>query len=264
MRLDAGCEIEFEILEPTPMLLMLRPRSGEGQWVEAERYALKPRVPASEYADAWGNLCQRIVARPGRLHISTQVRVDTDDTIALAPGAPRTPVDQLPVEVIGFLLASRYAESDALADQARDVTAGATPGYDQVEAIRAWIHRSFEYRYGVSNESTSARDTIRLRKGVCRDFAHVGIALTRALGIPARYVAGYLHGLEPMDLHAWFEAYVDGRWYTFDATQAGPRGGRVIIGYGRDALDVALATPFGDTRLDHMQAWVRAVPEAAG
>lgn len=264
MRLDAGCDIEFDILEPTPMLLMLRPRSGDGQWVEAERYALEPRVPASEYADAWGNLCQRIVAAPGRLRISTRLRVETDDELAVAPGAPRSPIEQLPNEVLGFLLASRYAESDALAAQARDVSAGAKPGYDQVEAIRAWIHDTFEYRYGVSDESTSARDTIRMRKGVCRDFAHVGIALTRALGMPARYVAGYLHGLEPMDLHAWFEAWIDGRWYTFDATQPRPRGGRIVIGYGRDALDVALATPFGETKLGDMQVFVRPATGEAG
>lgn len=257
MRLEAACELEFDIPAPVPMLLMLRPRSGDGQWVEEERYSISPRVPASEYADAWGNLCQRIVAGRGPLKISTRVHVDTEDSIAVAPGAPRTPIERLPVDVLSLLLASRYVESERFESQAREIAGDALPGYDQVEAIRAWIHECFEYRYGVSNESTSARDSLCERKGVCRDFAHVGIALTRALGIPARFVAGYLHGLDPMDLHAWFEAWVDGRWYTFDATQARPRGGRIVIGYGRDALDVALATPFGETKLNRMQVSVR-------
>ena len=119
------------------------------------------------------------------------------------------------------------------------------PGYAAVEAIQTWIHENIEYRRGSSNGSTTAIDTLRDRAGVCRDFAHVGIALCRSLTIPARMVVGYLYGLEPMDLHAWFEAFVGGRWYTFDATQSEPRGGRIVIAYGRDAADVALTTPFG-------------------
>ena len=129
---------------------------------------------------------------------------------------------------------------------AHEIVAGAAPGYGQVEAIRAWIQANVAYRYGGGDASTDAVATLDRGAGVCRDFAHVGMALTRALRIPARMVVGYLHGLEPdQDLHAWFEAYVGDRWYTFDATQAEPRGGRVVVAYGRDAGDVAFISNYG-------------------
>ena len=127
------------------------------------------------------------------------------------------------------------ARPTAWAERAAEITKGHAAGYAQVEAIRAWIHEHIEYRYGVSNEHTDALGTLDDEAGVCRDFSHVGIALCRSLHIPARMVVGYLHRLEPMDLHAWFEAYVGNRWYTFDATQPEPRGGRIVMAYGRDA-----------------------------
>ena len=125
-----------------------------------------------------------------------------------------------------------------------------------MEAIREWIRKNIEYRYGVSNGSTDAADTLLDKAGVCRDFSHIGITLCRALRIPARMVVGYLHLLDPMDLHAWFEAFIDGRWYTFDATQEEPRGGRIAIAYGRDAADVALITEFGPIKTKDMHVSV--------
>ena len=138
-----------------------------------------------------------------------------------------------------------------------EITKDALPGYPQVEAIRSWIEREIRYEYGTSSAVTSAVDTIYSRTGVCRDFAHLGIALCRSLDIPARMVVGYLHGLDPMDQHAWFEAYVGGRWFTFDATQHEPRGNRVTIAYGRDAADVAFVTQFGPVELEEMFVFVR-------
>ena len=140
----------------------------------------------------------------------------------------------------------------------------ARPGYAQAEKIRAWIHQHLAYRYGVSSATTDALDTLAHGAGVCRDFAHVGIALCRSLQIPARMVVGYLHGLEPMDLHAWFEAFVGGRWYTFDATQATPRGGRIVLAYGHDAADVAFISDYGAQALqvDEMRVKVAALDEA--
>lgn len=259
MLLSAICEITFECSGPTPFILMLRPRSGVAQWVVREEYLLEPVADAVEYVDGFGNLCQRLIAPAGRFMIHTSAQVRTAATIDVHPGTPFTPVQELPDQVLPFLLPSRYCESDQFSAQALDIVGDAQPGYDQVEAIRAWIHREFTYQYGTSTTSTSALDTLQQRKGVCRDFAHLGIALCRSLSIPARMVVGYLHQLEPMDQHAWFEAFMGGRWYTFDATQAVPRGGRISTAYGRDAADVALATQFGPAQLTALLVQVEEV-----
>ena len=256
MRLDVGCRMAFQAQWATPVVLMLRPRSGEGQVVTAERYVIEPQVPISEFTDAHGNLCQRMLVPAGPMAISVEATVDTSDEIDVDDTAPRVPVEDLPDWVLQFLLPSRYCQSDLLAEMAREVVGDAAPGYDQVEAIRSWIHGNIEYRYGVSDATTSARETAEQRCGVCRDFTHLGMALCRSLTIPARMVVGYLHELKPMDLHAWFEAFVGGRWYTFDATQKEPKGGRIVIAYGRDAADVALATQFGPATLTAFGVWV--------
>ena len=256
IHLDVGCEIIYEVTEPTPLFLMLRPRSGAGQQIKQEAFTLSPVLPVFEYADTYGNLCQRMEAPAGRFVVRTSAQVETATTIDVHPGAPFTPVLELPDNVIQFLLPSRYCQTDLLGNQARELIADATPGYDQVEVIRSWIRANVEYCYGISNVSTSAQETFTQRKGVCRDFAHLGIALCRSFDIPARMVTGYLHQLKPMDMHAWFEAFVGGRWYTFDATQEEPRGGRIIVAYGRDASDVAFAMEFGPVSLLEMRVWV--------
>ena len=191
------------------------------------------------------------------------VTVDTPDEIASQPEADFTLIQNLPDDVIHYLLPSRYCEADKLLKLATSIVKQSAPGYPQVEAIRSWIFRKVRYKYGVSNSSTSAMDTAKRRAGVCRDFAHLGIALCRAVRIPARMVVGYLYQLEPMDLHAWFEAFVGGRWYTFDATQKRPRGNRVIIGYGRDAADVAQLSEYGPLKTASISVWVKAANEAA-
>ncbi len=260
MKLEVGCHLKFEATEPTPLILMLKPRSSDSQWVLQEKYLLEPFVPAREYTDVYGNLCQRLITPVGTFEIRTEAWVATSDTIAVAPSAPMTAIEFLPDWILQFLLPSRYCQSDQLFDLATEISADHPPGYDQVAAIRAWIHDRIEYQYGTSTTSTSALDTAQQRVGVCRDFAHLGIALCRALDIPARMVAGYLYQLEPMDLHAWFEAYLDGQWYTFDATQAEARGNRVAIAYGRDAADIALSTQFGTVgclNLTSMEVWVK-------
>jgi transglutaminase-like putative cysteine protease len=260
MRLDAGCVIDFEVSAPTPIVLMLRPRSGWGQWVYREEYILEPSILAVEYNDSYDNLCQRLILPPGNVRVRATTSVDTADEIDVQPGAPLVPVQNLPVDVLQFLLPSRYCPSDQMIDRANSIAANLAPGYDQVEAIRRWIHEHVEYCYGTSNASTSALETEAKRAGVCRDFAHLGITLCRSLNIPARMVVGYLYQLDPMDLHAWFEAFVGGRWYIFDGTQEGPRGNRIAIAYGRDAADVALATQFGPAKLTEMKVWVNAAP----
>ncbi|GAB4026283.1 transglutaminase domain-containing protein [Spirosoma koreense] len=256
MQLNAGCELTFDVETPTPLVLMLRPRSGAGQWIIREEYQITPTVNVTEFTDMYGNLCQRVVAPAGPFSIHFSATVQTADLIDIAPGAPYTPVEELPDSVLHYTLPSRYCQSDQLGDLATQITENVNPGYDQAEAIRKWIHEHVRYEYGTSNASTSAVDTATNRVGVCRDFTHLGISLCRALNIPARMVVGYLYQLDPMDLHAWFEAYVDGRWFTFDATQELPRGNRITVAYGRDAADVAFTTQFGPMNLNDMKVWV--------
>jgi transglutaminase-like putative cysteine protease len=165
-------------------------------------------------------------------------------------------VELVPDGTLVYLLQSRYCPSDKLEDEAREIVKGTAPGYAQAERIRQWIHDNHEYKYGVSQESTDAIDTMKARAGVCRDFAHIGVALCRSLQIPARVVVGYLHELDPMDLHAWFEAFVGGRWYTFDATQAEPRAGRIVVAYGRDIADVAFLSNYGPMEVTDMKVSV--------
>ena len=259
MQLNAGCNLFFDAQEPTPLILMLRPRSGAGQWIVREEYQITPTVIVTEFTDMYGNLCQRVVAPQGPFSIHFEATVQTADVIDIAPGAPYTPVEELPDDVLHYTLPSRYCQSDQVGNLAADITKDAEPGYDQAEAIRKWIHENVRYEYNTSDASTSAVDTADKRVGVCRDFTHLGISLCRSLNIPARMVVGYLYKLDPMDLHAWFEAYIDGRWFTFDATQAEPRGNRITVAYGRDAADVAFTTQFGPMSLDGMNVWVNAV-----
>ena len=260
MKLYAGCELIYQAQEPTPLILMLRPRSGDGQWIAGETYELEPLVPVTEYTDMYGNVAQRLVTTAGRFRIRTTVEVETTDAIDVVMDAPFTPIELLPDAVLPFLLPSRYCQVEQFGGLAVEIAGDAAPGYGQVETIRQWIRANVNYQYGTSNASTSAIETERQRTGVCRDFAHLGITLCRSLNIPARMVVGYLYKLKPMDLHAWFEAFVGERWYTFDATQAEPRGNRIIVAYGRDAADVALVTQFGAITLEYMSVWVNDKP----
>ena len=246
MWLHATSFLEFDIPVPTPFLLMLRPRSGWHQWVGGERYVMSPAVSAVEFSDPFGNLCQRLVAPAGPFSVRTSVDVESADAFDTAPGAPFVEVRYLPNETLPFLLPSRFCESDRFTQLAVSVTAGHAPGYNQCTAIVDYIRKAVRYAPGFGQEIISACEVHQRAQGVCRDLTHLGIACCRALSIPARMVVGYLETLEPMDLHAWFEAYIGGRWYAFDPTQDNPRGGRIAIAYGRDAADVAIYTQFGD------------------
>lgn len=245
MWLQASCELKFLINTPTPFILMLRPRSGAQQWVASEEYLHFPSVPVFEFTDDYGNLCQRLVAPPGDFGISTSARIMTADHVDQAIGGEFIDVHNLPDSVLKYLLPSRYCESDRFGDMASEITAYQQPGYDQVAEIERWLNTEIGFKAGSSFSSLSATEVYQQKSGVCRDLSHLGIALCRSISIPARMVVGYLYGLQPMELHAWFEAYVAGRWYTFDATQSVKNGGYVSIGYGRDAADVAVFNQFG-------------------
>jgi transglutaminase-like putative cysteine protease len=260
MILDATCHISYTANASIPAIMMLRPRSGYAQWITREEYTFEPHVPVAEYTDKFGNLCQRVLIPAGNFQVRFSCQAHTADTIDVEPNAPFVPVHELPESALEFLLPSRYCQSDLLNELASSIVGQLPAGYPQVAAIEQWLRDEMRYVSGSSNASTSAIDTAKSKTGVCRDYAHLGISLTRSLNIPARMVVGYLYQLEPMDLHAWFEAYVGGRWFTFDGTQQQPRGNRITIGYGRDAADVALTSNYGALELNTMKVTVDAAP----
>jgi len=245
MWLRTQFKLALDIVEPTPFLLMLRPRSSAQQWVAAEDYRIEPTVPVFEFTDLYGNLCQRLVAQPGEFTVATSAEVMTADTLDTGTGAPFVLVQDLPDDVLNFLLPSRYCEAERFSQMTTEICADATPGYDQVASIVAWVASNIVYDYEGGHLLVSATEVNERGSGVCRDYAHLAIAMCRSVCIPARMVVGYLYELEPMDLHAWFEAYVGDRWYTFDVMRPLGTGGYVATGYGRDAADVAVFTQFG-------------------
>lgn len=245
MLLYASYDLKFNIITPTPFVLMLRPRSGANQWISSEEYAIVPSVPVCEFTDIYGNLCQRLIAPVGDFSIHTTAKVMTSDTIDEALGAPFVEIQNLPESVLIYLLPSRYCESDRFSQMTSEIVSNELLGYNQVLAIMKWLQNNISFEPAISDALVSATEVNNRKYGVCRDLSHLGIAMCRSISIPARMVVGYLHGLEPMDLHAWFEAYVGDRWYLFDATQIKSKGGYVAIGYGRDAADVAIYNQFG-------------------
>ncbi len=260
MILDATCVLAYQTQEEVPVIFMLRPRSGWAQWIIREEFQISPQVPVVEFTDVYGNLSQRLVMPRGDFHLSVKYRVLVPDFVDQDWNAPLTSVQNLPPEVLHFLLPSRYCQSDQLSTLANSIVGHLPTNFHRVETIRSWIHQNVAITSGSSDSSTSAVDTAGTRLGVCRDFAHLGIALCRAINVPARIVVGFLHQLRPMDLHAWFEAYINGRWFTFDATEFTTRGNRIVIAYGRDAADVALATLFGSFVMQNMCVTVDAPP----
>ena len=245
MRLEVGCMIEMQCVQPTPLLLLLRPRSGARQWIARESYSLTPQVPATEHVDMFGNLCQRLVAPVGSFRIESRSEVIVSPWEDAGPGEAYVPVEALPEDVLAYLIPSRFCESDRLGSLANEITWGQAPGYDQVAAISRWVHSRLRYLPESDPMPISACEALERGEGVCRDFAHLGIALCRSMSIPARMVAGYLQDLEPMDLHAWFEAFVGGRWYTFDPTHPDQNKARVTLALGRDAADAPVFNQFG-------------------
>ncbi len=255
MLIRIGYDIQFEIPSPVAMVTVLRVHPSRAADLRApDLLQLTPDVPIQEYTDSFGNLCSRFVAPAGliRLHTSTFI----EDSGLLDPvnqGAPQHPIQDLPSEVLQFLLASRYCEVDALSNTATELFGGTPFGWDRVRAICSWVHEKVTFGYHFANPMKTAMDVYTTRTGVCRDFQHLAITFCRCMNIPARYATGYLGDIgvplsdTPMDYSAWFEAYLGGRWWTFDARHNAPRIGRVLMATGRDAADVAITTSFTDT-----------------
>ena len=249
-RFDIDCHLEYEVDGPTHFLFQIEAARIPGQEVVREQIVFEPSLPFRHYLhEESGNRHLRIDVPAGRLSVRylAQVMLMPD---ARPQSAPETKIADLPDEVLHLLTPTRYCESDALTPAALKLFADTAPGVPRVEAITDWIANHVDYRIGSSDVSTTARDIFVQRAGVCRDFAHLGIAFCRAMNIPARFVVGYVKFEEPPpDFHAVFEAYVGGRWHLFDATGLAPVDRLVRVGTGRDAKDVAFATLYGPARM---------------
>jgi transglutaminase-like putative cysteine protease len=215
-----------------------------------------PPVNAVHYRDAFDNICTRIVAPAGRMTIASDFLIhDTGLPDLVAPDAPQVPVEQLPHDVLVYLLGSRYCDTEHLLNTAWSLFGNTPTGWARVQAICDHVHNHLEFGYQHANSTRTAFGGYNDRRGVCRDFAHLAITFCRCMNIPARYCTGYLGDIgvpadpAPMDFSAWFEAYLGGRWYTFDARHNHPRIGRILMARGRDATDVAVSTSFGVANL---------------
>lgn len=244
MRFSVGCELQYEAAAETTLVLNVEAQRAGGQSLIEDRFT-GPEGDMHEVPET-GNRYRRMVLPPGTHKVAYRAIVDTHPVRRTDPGEiEEMPVSRLPFDVLPHLYASRYCPSDQLARFAWRQFGDIASGHEKVQAICNWIFDNVDYLGGSSDSSTSAHDTFTLRAGVCRDFAHLGITLTRALGIPARFVSAYALELTPQDFHAVFEAYLGNRWYLFDATRLCPIDGIIKIGVGRDAADTAFATFFG-------------------
>lgn len=267
MKIRIGYKITYECPQTTPMLLMLRVHpSRENDLTRLDTIRVEPDVPLQSYIDGFGNLCSRITAQPGLITLTTDAEILSSPVQDLTmPEARQIDVARLPSEILVFLLGSRYCETDKLSEIAWSLF-GATPlGWQRVQAICDFVHAHITFDYMAARSTKSAYDVYGERRGVCRDFAHLAVTLCRCMNIPARYCTGYLGDIgvpvdpNPMDFSAWFEAYLDDRWYVFDARHNSPRIGRILMARGRDAADVPLTNSFGEATLKHFEVWTDAI-----
>ncbi len=258
MKIQVGYELHYTFPQPTPMILTLSVHSSRvSDLVHPDYMRTDPSVPIRAYRDGFGNWCSRIVAPAGKVRIFAETTVhDSGLPDVVAPHAEQLPTDTLPEEVLVFLLGSRYCETDLLSETAWRLFAQSPSGWGRVQAICDFVHHHVEFGYQYASPTKTAWQVYNEGQGVCRDYAHLAIALCRCMNIPARYCTGYLGDIgvppvdAPMDFAGWFEAFLGGSWYTFDARNNVPRIGRVLIARGRDAADVAINTTFGPNTLD--------------
>ena len=273
MRVRTGYTIALETQGPTAMTLLLNVRPERGPDLETpETITFDPPVASTQHVDGFGNVATRILAPGGRITMSTDFVIrDPGLPDIQAPEAREIPVPDLPVEVLQFLLGSRYCDTDKLSQTAWDLFGAIPPGWGRVQAIVAYAHERLTFDYLQADATRSAHEGHTQRVGVCRDFAHLAITLCRCMNIPARYATGYLGDIgvpkdpAPMDFSAWFEVYLDGpegpRWYTFDARHNKPRIGRIVMAIGRDATDCALTTSFGPAVLAQFEVHTDELPD---
>jgi transglutaminase-like putative cysteine protease len=257
MEIRAGFDIAFEIPRPTPMILMLTIHPFRlADLLTDHRIAFTPPIISHDYKDMFGNICTRILAPPGEIQIKSDfVMADSGLPDAVNPQVAQLLVERLPDDVLAYLVGSRYCDTQKLSDFAWSTFGAAPAGWRRVQAICDYVHDRIAFSYSHARSDRTASEAHDERTGVCRDYAHLAVTLCRCMNIPARYCTGYLGDIgvprdpAPMDFSTWFEAYLDGGWYTFDARHNFPRIGRIVMARGRDAADVAISTNFGPAKL---------------
>lgn len=257
MLIRLGYDIQFQIPLSVPIVALLNVHpSREQDLREPDQLRVEPDARVERYLDSFGNRCCRLVAPAPTVRLMNSTLIeDSGELDPQNPGARELPVEDLPAETLRFLLASRYCEVDLMSNIAVELFGDIAPGWGRVQAICEWVHRKVTFGYSFARSTKTALDVYTERLGVCRDFQHLAITFCRALNIPARYATGYLGDIgvpaapTPMDFSAWFEVYLENRWWTFDARHNQARIGRVLMATGRDAADVAITTSFGATRL---------------
>ena len=271
MLIRLGYDISFDVPAEVPIVALLNVYpSRTADLREPDELHVEPNVKVDTYADSFGNICSRLVAPAGtiRLYNSTLIE-DSGEPDAQNPSARQVPVGELPPETLRYLLASRYCELDLLSNTAHELFGDTDPGWGRVKAICDWVHSKVTFGYNFARATKTALDVYTERLGVCRDFQHLAITFCRCLNIPARYASGYLGDIGvpiapyAMDFSAWFEAYLEDRWWTFDARHNVPRQGRVLMAIGRDAADVAITTSFGGAKLKNFTVVSDEVPQQA-
>lgn len=258
MLITYGFDIAITVAQPTPLIALLDVRDErQGDIREESAFTTLPEVPVKTFRDQFGNRCRRMIAPPGLFRMT--LNGTTADSGAREPVEPErreTAVSELPDEVLVYLLGSRYCETDQLSALAWAEFGHVQPGWSRVQTVVDFVHDRLAFGYPFARATRTAAEALAERKGVCRDFAHLTIALCRCLNIPARYVNGYLGDIgvppdpAPMDFSAWCEVFLDGRWFAFDARHNTPRIGRIPVAYGRDATDVPLLHTFGPHELN--------------
>jgi transglutaminase-like putative cysteine protease len=267
MKIRIGYELIYDCPQPTPMILTLSVHyTRVSDIIIPDHLIADPPVPLTAYRDSFGNWCSRIVAPTGRMRVSANALVnDTGEPDMIVPGARQHAVPELPEETLLFLLGSRYCETDRLSETAWSLFGVAPSGWGRVQAICDFVNRHIRFDYQQARATRTAFEAYNEGVGVCRDFAHLALTFCRCLNIPARYINGHLGDIgvpvvDPMDFSAWFEAYLGGRWHTFDARNNVPRIGRILIARGRDASDVAISSTFGPNVLTGFKVWTEQVP----
>ena len=263
MQLRTGFELIYHFPQPTPVILVVNIHdSRTSDIVVPDRIMTEPSIPITAYRDAFGNQCNRVVAPAGRIRLSADCVIrDNGRPDEVTFGAGQDLVEDLPQEVLVFLLGSRYCETDRLSEIAWQLFSPVAPGYARVQAICDYVHNHIAFNYQNARATRSALEVLNERTGVCRDYAHLAIAFCRCMNIPARYCTGYLSDVGTLppyavgDFAAWFEAWIGGKWHTFDPRNNVPRVGRVLMARGRDACDVAITTTFGPNTLECFRVW---------
>jgi transglutaminase-like putative cysteine protease len=255
-----GCRLSYSLAEASTFIFNIGVAQNVEQKILQEEFQIEPALNYQEYI--WSqveNRYLRFQAPSGNLQVFYQALVEISCREEQTDVIPEVPIAELPCEILHYLYPSRYCESDRLLRLAQHEFGHLLPGYSRVTAICNWIYNNVTYLSGSTNPHTSAYDTATERAGVCRDFAHLGIAFCRALNIPARFVTGYAYGLEPPDFHAYFEAYLGNCWYRFDPSRLVSIRNLIRIGIGRDAADVSFATIFGTAQMEQMNLFIEPI-----